>query len=127
MPAPTRLFKVEPGQDVLVVIPRENLGEFHFHDIEDEAGPILQELGPNRIRDVVFDLDQADYCGSSALAFLLRVWKRVRDSQGHMALCNVRPGIQDVLTATRLDAIWPQCASRAEAVAAVRKLSGRAD
>lgn len=114
-----RLFELLVSGETLILVTHGNLGEFQFHEIELEAQPILQHLDRGPTRHVVVDLKATDYCGSAALAFLLKVWKRVSAHQGRMALCNLSPTVRDVLTATRTDSIWPLRDSREAALVAV--------
>jgi anti-sigma B factor antagonist len=121
MPPPIPLLKMEPHGDTLVVMTSGDLGEFQFYEIEQEAEPILRRMGTGDIRHVVIDMAATDYCGSATLAFFLKLWVRVRERQGRLALCGVSPVVRDVLAATKMDSIWPVYPTREEALAAVHQ------
>ena len=52
---------------------------------------------------------------------LVSVWKTVRDGGGRMALCNVSAVGGEILRIAGFDTLWPICASREEALEAVKK------
>jgi anti-anti-sigma factor len=69
------------------------------------------------------DFHKTDYYGSTALAFFLKLWKRVRNRNGRMAFCNISDHEREILTVTQLDRLWPIYLSREEATKAVKGLS----
>ena len=54
------------------------------------------------------------------LGGLIKLWRSMTVVHGRLALCNVSPAEQDVLTATRLDSVWSVYPNRAAALAALR-------
>jgi anti-anti-sigma factor len=122
MPEPAthpQLFDLHQAGQTLIVVPRGDLGELLFHDIEAQAQPILTRLANGGAINVVVDLQAVHYSGSTALSFFLKLWKRVRDRDGRMALCNVSAGELAILRATGLDTLWPVYPSQTDAVRAV--------
>ena len=69
------------------------------------------------IKNVVIDFHRSDYFGSTALGFFVRLWKRVTMRNGRMAFCNLSQHGAEILRITKLDAYWPICKTRAEALA----------
>jgi len=114
------LFDIDRRGDVVLVTPTADLREFEYQDIEAGAEGILDQLGAPGVKGVVLDFYRTDYYGSTALGFFIRMWKRVSAHGGRMAFCNVSQHEREVLTVTRLDGLWPICATRSEALAAVR-------
>lgn len=55
---------------------------------------------------VLLDMGRTTFIGSSFLGLLIRAWKRLRDRQGGLALCNVNKTCSEVLRASKLDMIW---------------------
>lgn len=110
------LFEFERQGETVVVTALQNLDEFKFHEIELAADETLELLQNGAARNVVIDLGRSDYCGSTALGFFLKLWKRVREREGRMALCNVSPHEKEVLAATKLEHMWPVCESREAAM-----------
>ncbi len=118
--AKSDLFDVERDGEILVLIPRADLRESDYQDIESGARGLLDLVSAPDVKGVVLDFHRTDYYGSTALGFFLRLWKRVGSRGGRMAFCNLSPNENDILAVTRLDTLWPVCASRAEAVQVVR-------
>lgn len=56
---------------------------------------------------LLLDMSETSYIGSSFIELLFRVWKRLQQRQGEMAMCGLSPFCMEVLTATRLDKLWP--------------------
>lgn len=68
---------------------------------------------------MVLDFVNVTNMSSSALGMLITLHKRVRESNGHLRLCNIQPTIQEVFKITRLDEIFHICASKGEALDSV--------
>jgi anti-sigma B factor antagonist len=115
------VFKVEFQGDTLVLSPTRDLRELDYASIEAGSKAILRMLESGAGRNLVMDFEGTDSYGSTALAFFVRLWKRVSARGGKMAFCNLSDHEKEILSVTRLDHLWPICASRAEAVAAVQK------
>lgn len=112
-------FRIEQVDDTIIVIPMMNLGEFEYARIDRDGRSVLDRLAAAHAKHVVVDCNQMEYYGSAALGFFVRVWKRVRMQEGHMAFCNISPDERHVLAVTRLDTLWAICGSRDEALEAV--------
>ncbi|MDA7979324.1 MAG: STAS domain-containing protein [Pirellulales bacterium] len=72
----------------------------------------------------VIDLSQTNFIGSSFLEVLFRVWKRLQDRSGRMALCGLSEFCQEVLHSTRLDTLWPSFSTRQAAIQAMSAMPG---
>ena len=114
------VFEVEREGDTLIVTPAVDLCETEYAEIEEGCQEILELLRRSYGRNLVLDFHRTDYYGSTALGFLVRLWKWVRTQGGEMALCGLSDHEREILATTGLDGIWPICASRDEALAAVR-------
>jgi anti-anti-sigma factor len=53
------------------------------------------------------------------LGAIVKLWKRVCQRGGRLALCNVSENVSQVLHITKLHAIWPIYGSREQALSAV--------
>jgi len=116
-----KIFDIERQKDTIIVTPLQDLNELEFQRIEGGAGTILRLLEDAHVKNVVMDFHKVDYFASTALSFFLKIWKRVRKKDGHMALCNVSEHEKQVLKVTMVDSLWPICASREEAIRTVKK------
>jgi anti-anti-sigma factor len=113
-------FEVALEGETVVVTPPRSLREFDFQEIEAGAKEVMAFLSRTRARNVIVDLCRVDYSGSTALGFFARLWEEVKRRRGRMAFCNVSDHEKEILRITRLAAMGPTCASRQEAMAAVR-------
>ena len=111
-----KIFQTERQDDTIIVIPVLDLNEFEFQRIEAGAGAILRLLEDAHVKNVVVDFHRVDYFGSTALGFFVKLWKRARKKDGHMALCNVSEHEKEILKGTMLDNLWTICASREDAM-----------
>lgn len=98
------IAEVDSEYDSLAVAQLEELGSLLLEAARAADPPIM-----------LLDLAETQYIGSSFLGVLMRVWKRLRDRQGRLALCHVNDVCADVLRASKLDTIWDVFADRATA------------
>lgn len=103
----------------LVLIPRENLSELQFAQLDEAARHVFSELEGHDAHHIVLDLERTDYYGSTALGFFVKLWKHVRCSEGNMVFCHVSDNEREILKVTRLDGLWQICANREEALTRV--------
>jgi anti-anti-sigma factor len=103
-----------------IISPGGNLGEFAFTDLQRELTDALRQFDEMpEVRNVVIDFANSDYFGSSALGLLVRLWKRVRQRGGTMAVCNLSEHETEILQACNLDDLWNVCSDRVEAFAVI--------
>jgi len=112
-------FEIEPDGETLVVPPPANLGELVFSEGGASASAILSRLSDPGVKNLVLDFHRADYFGTTALGFFVRLWKRARERGGHMAVCNLSGRAREILHLTKMDGLWTVTGSRAEALRAV--------
>lgn len=116
----SRLLHFECVDDIVVVTPCGDLGEFVVTQIEKESQAAMQHFQESdTCRNIVIDFCNTDYFGSSALGLFVRLWKRVRQRGGRMAMCNLSEHEQEVLKITRLNEFWDICDTLEQAKAAV--------
>lgn len=65
-------------------------------EITDEAEPPL----------VALDLSHTDFFGSSFIEVMFRVHNRLKDRDGHFAVCCLQPYCREVIEITHLDRVW---------------------
>src|SRR5262249_49508566 len=89
MSAATELFEIGQEGGALVLTPTENLRELDYPEIDAAAEAVFDRVRDARVEGVVVDWSRADYCGSTALGFLAKLWLRLRRRDGRLAFCNV--------------------------------------
>jgi anti-sigma B factor antagonist len=95
-----------------------------YDSLDDSS---LREFGELLLREaeqadppcLLLDLSQTGYIGSRFVEVLVRVWRRLKQRGGVLALCGVQPFCLEVLKVTRLDQIWSVYPSRREAMDAL--------
>src|SRR4249920_2005954 len=94
------IFGIEQQDETIIVVPALDLRELDYQWIEESARKIFDLLNGTGIKNVVLDFHKTDYYGSTALGFLLKLWKRVRQRNGRMAFCNVSDHEKEILQTT---------------------------
>lgn len=115
------VFEVEEQDSVLILTPFRDLRELEFDAIELGAEEVMQQLDRKHAKHVVIDFHHTDYYGSTALAFFVKLWKRIRATGGKMVFCGLSDHEHEVLRLTHLDSLWPICKTRDEALALLAK------
>ena len=113
------VFRLEQRGATLIVSPTSDLRELEFDRIESGAGEVLELLVVGSVKNVVIDLKDTDYYGSTALSFFVKLWKRVKTADGKMVFCEMSEHEVEILKITHLDDLWPVYANREEALKAV--------
>ncbi len=120
-PAPGHIFAREALGNTLVLNPMMHLGSLHEPEIVHETDGLLEFI--NRPGDgpinLVIDLALGDYLGTAMLGAVVKLWKRVSQRGGRLALCNVSDNVIQVLRVTKLHTIWPIYSTRDQALAAI--------
>lgn len=116
-----RHFTIEQdGATQIIVLPR-NLSTLANIDVLEEFDVVIAGLQRDGTKEVVIDFRFISYFGSGALEAMLHLWKQVTAAGGKMALCNVSDIGREILSISRFDTVWPICATRDAALAAVRE------
>jgi len=106
---------MERQGNALVVTAQAELSHLQA-DIDQQMLAVLDKLQETGARHLVLDLSQAQFFGTPVLGAMVKVWKKVSQDGGQMALCNVSEDIQKVLHLTKLHTLWPIHSSREEAL-----------
>ncbi len=110
------LFDIEWAGKTVVLIPRADLSEFAFQQLDVEAREILEMLDHNAGTSVVIDCCNTDSFGSTALGFFMKVWLRAQRGNGNMAFCNISNHAKEILHVTKTDSLWSIYPTRIEAL-----------
>ena len=121
MERPKPFFDIEQQDEMLILTPEADMGELDFERVDAAAKSALELLGNPAIKYVIMDFHKTDFFSSTALGFFVRVWKTISTRQGRVAFCNVSDHEKEILKITKLDTLWDVCASKDEALLAVRK------
>lgn len=114
-----KYFALEREGEVLVVVLGQSLDSLCDVGLLEERTILLEEICDPAIRAVVFDFAKVEYFDSLVLDTLCQVWKRVREREAKMGLCNLSEVGHEILRTCRLDSLWPPHPSRPSAVLAL--------
>lgn len=113
------IFSRELLGRTLVLNPLCHLGSLHEPEIVHETNELLELINHSTSTNLIIDLAKGDYLGTAMLGAIVKLWKRVCQHGGQLALCNVSENIIQVLRITKLHTVWPIYDSRDQAQAAV--------
>ena len=119
MPEQTKRIRVETTGATMIVTPSDNLGELEFDEFEPETRAVCKQYEQSKSQNLIVDLHNAEFLGSSTVGWLLELRKVACSRRGRMVLCGVSPTAYEVLTVTHLADRWPTYASREQAIASI--------
>lgn len=90
------------------------LDEANIKDIGDTLNALIDE-GPNP--KLLLDFSNVDHLSSAALGMLINVNNRIKQNNGSLRLCNIKPQILEVFVITKLNKLFRILPNRAEALA----------
>jgi len=114
-----QIFSRETSGNTLILNPLIHLGSLNEPEIALETQDLLDFLNHTASANLVIDLAHGDYLGTSMLGAMVKLWKRVSQRGGRLALCNVSDSVTQVLRVTKLQTVWPIYGNRDQALAAV--------
>lgn len=109
-------FSLERTDDVLVVTVD---GQLVVNNRQEFKQAILDAVEQGA-RIAVVDFSGAGYIDSSGLGALVSLSRRLRDAGGDLRLVGLNEDLRTLFELTRLDALFPLYATRADALAADR-------
>lgn len=115
-PAVGPVFHREEQGQSLILTPHSPLGGLFEAEIDKEAGELLEMINQTWGTAVILDLAGSDYLGTALLGAVVRLWKRVSQRGGRLALCRVSGPVHDTLRITKLHTVWPIFDTREEAL-----------
>lgn len=116
----TRQFFTSQQDSVTVVefTERKILDEMNISKIGEELSSLVTQSEHPRL---VLDFTHVLHMSSTALGMLITLHKRVRERDGQLRLCRIRPEIYEVFAITKLNEIFQIHEDRDSAMASLRK------
>jgi anti-anti-sigma factor len=111
-----KYVRVDQAGASLVVTPLFTFARFTAADIADEWEALEQRLLEPGVKNVVVDLGEIPYFGSTVLEWMVTMWRRMKAKGGGFAACNCTPIGREVLTAARFDKLWTIYPTRDDAL-----------
>ena len=114
-----RFARLEVAGDVMIASPYGDIAG-HQDDIVFGMEQLLGEMERNGQKLLVIDFAECEFFGTMFLGSLVKVWKRISQRGGRLALCHLSPKVLEVLQLTKLHLIWPVHGGREDALRAIR-------
>ena len=102
----SKYVRVEKEGDAIVIVPLFTFGRFTEADLFDEWRRLQAQLEESPAKNVIFDLGEIPYFGSTVLDWMVQVWRHAKARGGQLATCNCSPIGKEVLAAARFDTLW---------------------
>lgn len=117
-----KVFLAELEGNTLVVTPRGDAVGFRDTDVGGELKTLLELAGSPGVVNLVVDLGNSEYFGSTMIGAINQLGSQFRDAGGRIAMCNVSAQMRDMLDIMHLDEMWMQFDSRKIALRAMSKV-----
>jgi anti-anti-sigma factor len=112
-----RYVRTEQAGETLVVAPLFTFATFAEAGIASEWTAVQEQLDTPEVKNVVVDLGEIPYFGSTVLEWMVQMWKRINAKGGQFVTCNASPIGREVLAVAHLDKLWGICDTREAAFA----------
>ena len=86
----------------VALLDTEILDESTINDISDSLFAVVEEHLPVKM---LLNFSQVQHLSSSALGTLVRLNKRIQDTQGEFKLCRIHPSLREIFVITKLNKI----------------------
>jgi anti-sigma B factor antagonist len=112
---PNPNLSVEYINGVTVAVPTDSkiLGEDQIQSLEKTLMPLIEQGQGVRL---LIDFVNVQFLTSSVLGLLIRLNRRVSQSEGRLRLCSIDPKILEIFKITRLDKIFEIFQDREQAL-----------
>lgn len=112
--SPHMTIEYENEEIVVATLTDEKiLEEAQILALESSFMPLIEENSPLKL---VLDFSNVKFLTSSVLGLLIRVSKKIYESEGVFRLCCIQPKIYEIFKITRLDKIFEIYPTRQDAL-----------
>jgi anti-anti-sigma factor len=118
-PMSGKFVRIDRAGDSLVVAPLFTFASFAEGDMAAEWLAVQKQLDEPDVKNVIVDLGEIPYFGSTVLEWMVQMWKRAKSKGGKLATCNCSQVGREVLHAARFDTLWEIFGTRDEALEAI--------
>lgn len=99
-----------------VVELHQSMTEASWAEIEQLGATIVSQLSETRRPNCLVDLTHLEYMGSAMVAFVVRLWKAIREHRGQMVVVSRNEFVLQVLSLAGLDKVWTIVPSESDAL-----------
>lgn len=112
-------FQVQRHGDVAVIVPTPQVELLPESLLQPAAEMVLEPLRIDPPNQIIVDLSEVSYFGSSFITFLLRCHQLVKSRGSDLVLAGITPQIRELLHTTALDELWALYDTRQQALEAL--------
>ena len=91
------------GVTVIRLLDHKILDAGNIQELGDELFALVEQEG---IKSLLLDFGRVEFLSSAALNKLIMLDKKVKEHDGQLKLCNLRPEIEEVFVITRLNQLF---------------------
>ena len=93
------------GEEIIVAVLTDEkiLEDMQIQALESSFMPLIEQNSPAKL---VVDFSNVRFLTSSVLGLLIRISKKIYESEGMLRLCCIQPKIFEIFKITRLDKIF---------------------
>jgi anti-anti-sigma factor len=102
----TKYIRSEQQGNVLVITPLFTQATFAEPTSASELHQVEEQLDSPATEQVIVDLGEIPYFGSTVLEWITHLWKRIKTKGGRLALVRPSKMGREVINVTRLDRLW---------------------
>ena len=111
-----KYVRAEQEGDVVFITPLFTYATFTEPAMASEWENVQALLDSKQSRNVVVDLGEIPYFGSTVLEWMSQLWRRAKAKGGRLAAIRPSPIGREVLDAARLEQVWGIFPERADAL-----------
>ncbi len=94
------VHKIEDGVTILAIV-----GRLDPEETQQMEQRVLEAVAAQDKR-LLFDFSELEYINSSGLRVLVMAYQRMKQAQGHVAICNIRDYILEIFEISGYDKIF---------------------
>ncbi len=114
MMASPRIFAVHLENATLIVAPTGPISNFAGREVQPEWEQVMAFVQKGQCHNVLVDMEKVSFFGSVLLGALNAMWKRIRQRDGKLALCNLSDMGAEIIHAAKFDTLWKIYPTREE-------------
>ena len=105
-PSDEKYIRSEQQGNVLVITPLFTQANFAEPQSASQWHAVEEQLDSPSTEQVIVDLGEIPYFGSTVLEWITQLWKRIKVKGGRLALVRPSKMGREVINITRLDKLW---------------------
>jgi anti-sigma B factor antagonist len=111
-----KYVRSEPHGNVLIITPLFTFATFHEPHVASEWTGVQEQLDSPEMQNVIVDLGEIPYFGSTVLEWMAQMWKKMKAKGGQLAVARPSKIGREVLSAARMERLWGIFDTREEAL-----------